>query len=68
MIVCIMQQHGFNMVTYIDDYIGIALAQDAQRQFDFLSNLLTRLSLPMNPDKHVPLAGLLPVSVFILIS
>ena len=53
-IVYIMRLKGYGLVAYIDDYIGIAPAKDAQAQFDYLSDLLTRLGLPMNPDKRVP--------------
>ena len=53
-IVYIMRQKGYDLVAYIDDYIGIAPGKDAQSQFDFLSSLLTRSGLPMNPDKCVP--------------
>ena len=53
-IVYIMRWKGYDLVAYLDDYIGIAPAKDAQSQFDFLSSLLTRLGLPMNPDKRVP--------------
>ena len=49
-----MRWKGYGLIAYIDDYVGIALAKDAQAQFDYLSDLLTRLGLPMNPDKRVP--------------
>ena len=49
-----MKRNGYNLVAYIDDYIGIAPANDTQSQFHFLSDLLARLGLPMNPDKRVP--------------
>ena len=52
-IVYIMRRKGYDLVAYIDDYIGIVPAKDAQSQFDFLSSLLTRLGFPMNPDKRV---------------
>ena len=53
-IVYIMRRKGYDLVAYIDDYIGIAPAEVAHSQFDFLSSILTRLGLPMNPDKRVP--------------
>ena len=53
-IVYIMRRHGYDLVAYIDDYIGVAPASSAESQFLFLSDLLTRLGLPMNPDKRVP--------------
>ena len=53
-IVYIMRRHGYDLVAYIDDYIGVAPASSAESQFQFLSDLLTRLGLPMNPDKRVP--------------
>ena len=53
-IVHLMRRKGYGLVAYIDDYVGIAPAKDAQAQFDYLSALLTRLGLPMNPDKRVP--------------
>ena len=53
-IVYIMRCNGYDLVAYIDDYIGIAPAKDAQSQFKFLSSLLTKLGLSMNPGKRVP--------------
>ena len=49
-----MRWHDYNLVTYIDDNIGIAPASDALSQFNFLSDPLTRLDISMNPDKGVP--------------
>ena len=53
-IVYIMNWKGYDLVAYIDDYIGIAPAKDAQSQFEFLSSLLSMLGLPMNPDQRIP--------------
>ena len=53
-IVYIMRRHGYDLVAYIDNYIGVAPANSAKSQFSFLSDLLTKLGLPMNPDKRVP--------------
>ena len=49
-----MKQNGYELVAYIEYYIGIAPASDAHSQFNFLSDLLTRLGWPINPDKQVP--------------
>ena len=48
-----MRCNDYNLIAYIDDYIGIAPASDAHSQYNFLSDLLTRLGLPMNLDKRV---------------
>ena len=38
----IMHKHGATVVSYSDDYIGIAEKHDAMRHFDLLHNLPTR--------------------------
>ena len=53
-LVYIMQRHAYVLHAYIDDYIGIAPAETANRQFEHLMNLLNNLGLPMNPDKRTP--------------
>ena len=59
-----MRWKGYNLVAYIDNYVGITQAKDAQSQFDYLSALLTRLGLSMNPDKRVPPTRLLLASEY----
>ena len=50
----IMNQKGFQVFAYIDDFILVNPKHKAREAFDTLYNLLTELGLPMNEDKTVP--------------
>ena len=53
-IVSIMRDQGCSIFAYIDDFIIVSNADDAERHFHALSNLLDELGLPMNPSKCTP--------------
>ena len=53
-IVYIMRRHGCRLFAYSNDYVSVTPADDAERQFNMLSDLLNRLGLPMNRDKKTP--------------
>ena len=50
----VMHQHGFQVINYVDDFIGIASLSAAQRSYIFLLELLWRLGLDVSMKKLVP--------------
>ena len=53
-ITSIMREQGCSIFAYIDDFVIVSNADDAERHFQTFSNLLDELGLPMNPDKRTP--------------
>ena len=50
----ILKASGCRIFPYIDDYVGVASRDDAERQFWLLYDLLSALGLPINKDKLDP--------------
>ena len=49
----VMRQHGFTVVNYVDDFVGIATPSIARRSYVFLQELLARLGLDISKKKLV---------------
>ena len=58
-IVHIMSKENCHVFAYIDDFILVAEANDAYRQFNKLSGIFEELGLPMNAEKRSPPTRLL---------
>ena len=50
----IMAKENCKTFAYVDDFIGVAPRAVASTHFQKLSDLLTELGLPMNPNKKTP--------------
>ena len=50
----VMRQHGFTVINYVDDFIGVATPSVARRSCVFLQDLLKRLGLDVSVKKLVP--------------
>ena len=50
----IMAKENCKIFAYVDDFIGVAPRAVAATHFQKLSDLLTELGLPMNPQKKTP--------------
>ena len=50
----VMASSGCVINAYIDDFIVVAPRAHAREQYDWLSNLLYTLGLPMNPFQKTP--------------
>ena len=59
-IVYIMKKRSCVLHAYIEDYVGVALADIAMDHFESLAKLLDSFGLPRNPDKRTPPTKALP--------
>ena len=50
----IMVKENCEIFAYVNDFIGVAPRAVAGTYFQKLSDILTELGLPMNPDKKTP--------------
>ena len=50
----IMHRHGFTVINYVDDFIGVATPSVTQCSYDFLLHLLRDLGLEVSVKKLVP--------------
>ena len=50
----VMRQHGFTIVNYVDDFIGVATPSVVHCSYVFLQDLLKRLGLDVSVKKLVP--------------
>ena len=50
----VMRQHGFTVINYVDDFVGVATPSVARRFYVFLQELLARLGLDVSSKKLVP--------------
>ena len=52
----LMPKHGFNILNYVDDLIGVGMPSVAERAFKYLLALMDELGLDVSKKKLVPLA------------
>ena len=58
-ILYMMRQHNFEIFAYIDDFIIILHANDAERHYKALYDLFLDLGVPLNQDNLSPPTGVL---------
>ena len=49
----IMRRRGFDVITYIDDYLGFGVLSIAEQSFNTLYDMITDLGLTINQKKLV---------------
>ena len=50
----IMRRDGYDVINYVDDFVGVATPSVAKKSYDHLSKLLERLGLDVSVKKLVP--------------
>ena len=50
----VMRQNGFEVINYIDDFLGVGVPSDARRSFEKLHDVMTSLGLTISAKKLVP--------------
>ena len=50
----VMRHHGFTVINYVDDFIGVVTPSVARRSYDFLLQLLRDLGLEVSVKNLVP--------------
>ena len=50
----VMQEQGCHIFAYIDDFVIVSNADEAEHHFQALSSLFNEQGLPMNPEKCKP--------------